>query len=892
MKQGSARERGRVRWWVALTALILCLAPLPRSQAGPVRLFLDEESPPAVFASDEIRTVLEARRHAVRRQPLAELPRRASDRSIVLATTSNTTVLALLESAGGAPPEAEERESYSLRATGAGQSATWWVLGGDAVGVMYGGLELAEVVRLEGLTGVTAVEHRPYMTLRGTKFNIPLDVRTPSYSDVSDAAQHNIAEMWSFDFWREYIDQLARYRFNFVSLWNLHPFPSLVRVPEYPDVALADVKRSRVRWKEHYSLNGRGFDDPEILRDLETLKMMAIDEKIDFWRRVMRYGRDRGVDFYFVTWNIFVYGTEGKYGITDAIDNETTADYFRRSVREMFRTYPDLRGIGLTTGENMPGSSLEEKEDWAFETFGRGVLDAAEEQPGRGITFIHRQHQTGARNIARKFAPLIEHDDIDFIFSFKYAKAHVYSSTVQPYHRDFVEEIGSLETIWTLRNDDVYRHRWGAPDFVREFIRNIPREVSRGFYFGSDQYIWGREFMSTEPEAPRQLEIVKHWYQWMLWGRLGYDPDVLNVRFIQLLQARFPGVSGAALFAAWQEASMVYPKTTGFHWGALDFQWYIEASKSRPGPAGTPTGFHDVERFISLRPHPGTDYISIPEYVKDVSAARGRPGTTPIEVADEIHGHADAALRILDGLSPRGDKELRLTLGDLRAVACMGKYYAHKIRGATELALFRETNGHHHQEVAIRELTRAAEFWRRYVATALSQYESPLWTNRVGICDWRELMRHVLGDIERAGGTPRLRSMAPTPGGAVLEAEAAHASGMEKRATCAGATGSEYLEVGSSEGGWVEWTFDAPRAGTYLLEVRYALDEGQHRSPLEVNGVEVDPLVLWTTGGECTWGWDRVPVSLREGPNAIRLTPGARRALIDHLNVLSTDGLD
>jgi len=155
---------------------------------------------------------------------------------------------------------------------------------------------------------------------------------------VCDAAQNNIIEMWSFDFWKQYIDCLARYRYNYVSLWSLHPFPSLVKVPDYPDVALADVKRSTVQWKERYSLNGVGFDAPEIVNNTETLKKMTIEQKIDFWRRVMRYGKERNVDFYFVTWNIFVNGTEGKYGITDDIDNR------RLLPQERQADVPDVSG--------------------------------------------------------------------------------------------------------------------------------------------------------------------------------------------------------------------------------------------------------------------------------------------------------------------------------------------------------------------------------------------------------------------------------------------------------------------------------------------------------------------------------------------------------------------
>ncbi|MBN2476183.1 MAG: pentapeptide repeat-containing protein [Pirellulales bacterium] len=910
--------------------------------ATPVTMVRDPKTPQALFACQEIQEALEARGHRVRQLDSARLDQAHFDQAhfdqahldqahldqahldqahfdqahfdqahldqahldqahlgqahlgqdgdgawIVLGSRSDAALGEKMKRQGIRLPGTLRPEGYSLRTTRNNGRSTYWVVGADAAGAMYGGLELAERVRIAGLAGIGHADHNAYMAMRGTKFNCPLDVRTPSYTDVCDAAQHNIAEMWSFDFWKEYVDQLARCRYNYVSLWSLHPFPSLVKVPDYPNVALDNVQRSTVRWKEYYSLNGIGFDSPEILGNVEILKRMTIDEKIAFWRRVMRYGKDRNVDFYFVTWNIFVNGTGGQYGITDDIGNPTTVDYFRKSIRQMFLTYPDLAGIGLTTGENMEGASLQQKEDWAFQTYGQGVLDAAAEQPGRKITLIHRQHQTGTRDIARTFAPLVAHKDIEFLFSFKYAKAHVYSATTQPYHRAFVQDIGELKTIWTLRNDDVYHFRWGAPDFVREFIQNIPREASRGYYLGSDQYIWGREFLSTEPETPRQIEVAKHWYHWMIWGRLGYDPTLANERFIAVLQQRYPNVSGKDLFAAWQEASMVFPTTTGFHWGALDFQWYIEACKSSPGPAQTPTGFHDVNRFITLPPHPSSGNISIPDFVDLVVAGKQPSGTTPLEVSQKLHRHAEKALELVDGLSHGGDKELRLTLSDIRAMGLLGKYYAHKIRGATELALFRKTRLPAHGNTAVAELTEAADCWRRYVSTALAQYENPLWTNRVGYCDWRELTGQVLHDVEIAGGTPRLSSMAPTPGGTILEAEAATFQGLAKASHGGEFTGTGYLDpTPDAPRPRIHWTFDAPQTGTYLLELRYALaGQGQHRCGVTVNGNRAGKIVCWLTGGRSTWAWDQRPVVLEEGPNAIELTPEGPVA-IDHLNVL------
>jgi hypothetical protein len=270
-------------------------------------------------------------------------------------------------------------------------------------------------------------------------------------------------------------------------------------------------------------------------------------------------------------------------------------------------------------------------------------------------------------------------------------------------------------------------------------------------------WVWGREFLSREPAAPRQLEVAKHWLDWMLWGRLGYDPTLGNDRLVAVIADRFPGVPAQTLFDAWQDASMTYPLTTGFHWGQYDFQWYIEACKSRPQPAQTRSGFHDVNRFITLPPHPGTDNLSIPKYVEAFVAGTEPKGTTPLQVAAQLHRRADSALAGAAKITAGENRELRETLGDIRAMALLGKYYACKIQGATELALYRRTGVASHQQAAVEQLTQAAVIWGQYTAQATSLYKNPLWTNRVGTVDWAALTAEVAQDIEIA------RQSAPLP---------------------------------------------------------------------------------------------------------------------------------
>jgi len=364
------------KYIIFLFAIFISAACL---QARTITISIPKNTPQAEFAANELQHVMQDDKVLIRYENLK------SDIIFSMDTQLATSLF---------PQQYEqlEPEGYYL----ANDKKRVWIIARDAAGLMYGGLEAAELIDIKGLKNLQNHLHNPYMAMRGTKFNIPLDARTPSYTDPCDAAQNNIADMWSMDFWTTYIDNLARHRYNFISLWSLHPFPSLVRVPGYEDVALDDVHRSTVEWNEHYNLEGTGFDAPEILDNYEILKKISMDEKIEFWRNVMRYAQERNIDFYVITWNIFTNGTFGKYGITDEIDNPITRDYFRKSVRQMFLTYPDLKGIGLTTGENMYGSSFEEKEDWAYSTYAQGVLDAAKRFPNRSITFVHRQHSAGA----------------------------------------------------------------------------------------------------------------------------------------------------------------------------------------------------------------------------------------------------------------------------------------------------------------------------------------------------------------------------------------------------------------------------------------------------------------------------------------------------------------
>ena len=102
-----------------------------------------------------------------------------------------------------------------------------------------------------------------------------------------------------------------------------------------------------------------------------------------------------------------------------------------------------------------------------------------------------------------------------------------------------------------------------------------------------------------------------------------------------------------------------------------------------------------------------------------------------------------------------------------------------------------------------------------------------------------------------------------------------------------GFTGSGFMDYGGA-GSWIEWNnVNAPAAGRYTLSLRYA-NGGASNRPLtvDVNATGVGTLPATPTGAWDTWSVAPLVVSLRQGPNTVRLTAsGSAGPNVDHLEV-------
>ncbi|MDC0584706.1 hypothetical protein OAO55_03140 [Bacteroidales bacterium] len=639
--------------------------------------------------------------------------------------------------------ETLSKQAYSIKQV---KKGLLLLQAGDKLGAMYGLLDIAEQVRLNvDLLEISEKEESPYIEHRGIKMNIALDGRLPSYDDTGDAAQKNIAEMWNINFWVEYLDDLARHRYNLLSLWSKHPFPALCKMADYPGAAMEDVYiyDKPITWDIHRDWKGIDIQNKANLR---KIKSMTMDEKIAFWQKVMEHANNRGIDIIWFTWNIFISPGTGE--ITDHTSDEAII-YMRKAVQEMVETYPHLSGFGVTAGERM-GMTVGEYSapGWMFETYGKGVIAAKENNPDRPFRFIFRRHhaflETIQNDFASKFPGEVE-------TSYKYNVSRMYSSPRPPiFEREYLADVKKYDfKCWmNVRNDDMFTFRWGDPDFVREYLTGMMSYgVVPGFYMGSDGYLWGREFTSKNPNLSGELEIKKHWYRYMLWGRLAYNPNIKDAYLQDILGMHFPKIDKQSLFHAWAYASKVIPAVCNFHWKPADAMWSTEGCMDQYN------GFQTVRDFIDCYTLENDKLQNITDYVIALQYHEEHNLITPFQLADSLRFCAQQVYENLEKLKEKNtttSDKLKATLTDLECFALYGEYYAGKIAGATYLHMYENLNNSQKDSYkikAIEQTEKAAKAWRKLAALADSQYKVQLLA-RTRELDWKKTTEDVEHDIE------------------------------------------------------------------------------------------------------------------------------------------------
>ncbi len=663
------------------------------------------------------------------------------------------------------------------------------VTGGDDNGLMYGGLEVAEQIALaDSISGVENTEDAPDIPKRGIRFNFPIDMRTPDYSAPGDSYQANIETVWDINFWHEYLDELARSRYNVITLWTVNPLPHMVKVADYPDIALDDVYRTTLPFDDTYSGTGNDNFRKEHLDNYEVVKEITIDEKIEHWKEVMAYAKSRGFEFdiYFMNLYVFgemgMFGEPGKYGITPDINNEVTRDYMRKSIAALIETYPDLDGIGMSAGENMPTIPEEDplqNDRFIWEAYGQGANDALADNPERNFNIVYSRVDIGdywsqlAPNItlAQRAGYASQHMNSDADLMTVRLGGHQSAAAKQMSSAEgstdmktsILDEIPEGAPIYVdIRNEDAYLLRLGDVEFLRDILKGFPRRDPYVCYtLGFAGYCQGIEYGYVDETRNGGLYIDKNWYVYQMFGRLGYDNELSEERISDIFREHYEEVEAdraEQLRQALAKASgLVREVNKVHHIISSDSAFYPELMISHSNTFG----YLNVKRFMkSKSAEEGSGYMSIADYIAAYAEAGGEPETdlvTPVQVCEyltktgaEIRSEAEA-LNAGRPSSYASDAEWDFydTVDDVLAWSYWADYVAGKFRGAIELGIYDKTGEASFQEAAVGHLEDALTAWNAFAEVYGSRYKTQRLA-RHGYWDVFELAENVEKDVQMA----------------------------------------------------------------------------------------------------------------------------------------------
>ncbi len=632
-----------------------------------------------------------------------------------------------------------DAEGYRFQQVRAGKSLL--ILAADAVGAMYGLLELKESIQAHQSYQIPANKRvNPSLEYRIVKFNLPWS----PYRD-SEAMSVHMQTCRDLDFWEEYLDMMAENRLNVLSLWNKHPFPYMIRATNFPKAT--------------------AFSDAEMA------------EWQHFWRSLFRLAKQRGIQTFIVNWNIVVSPEfAAAYGAKEYNDlSDQVVRYTRESVTQVINEYEDLTGIGVTLADWMGNFEAVEmdpqkREDWIENTFVAGMKAA-----DRPVKFLHRSVLAGDPMAMRKViddADLPDPALVEIKFNWSHGHSTPKLAITHDYHSGKLDERfwsprpDNYHIQWMIRNEDFFILRWGSPDFIRRHIATNQQAYVNGYFIGSEGYIPAVDY-SHKPASVKtwQYAFEKQWLFYKVWGRLLYDSGTPDEVFAAAFDARYGAGVGASLLEAYELASNMPLRLASFHRSTWDYTLYAEgflapAPASRDGFFDKSSPFISIEELIrheTLDPH----ILSIPDFVQQSLAETQTASDliTPLALADASAQDSRRALELVNALRPSVHDFSGALVSELDDVATwghLGLYFADKLRAGVALETFRQTGKPAHKQKAIDSLETCIGHWDQVIALTADRYmpvphvSTQYYGEEFTSFSWAQFRKEVLRDVELA----------------------------------------------------------------------------------------------------------------------------------------------
>ena len=749
-----ARKRRRGAGAVLLTAFIafevVLMASIASGAAGSKTVsILTDAKPgaPVKHGLAKLTAALEAKGLTVQQ---SASPMETPGRKLIVAGLAGGTGPAaryLADSSVAPPPTAPE--SLVVRRIGFPEKGSLLLAGADDRGLMYALLDTADRVGwaadpAKPLSEVKDTAEKPYVVER-------------AISAYTMHPSHFESTFHDPEYWARYLDTLAKNRFNSFALlfgyenggYFAPPYPYFFDVEGFDDVGVVGYTKARQQ-KNLASLN-----------------------------RMIRMAHDRGINVTLGFWDhIYRGGVQGPTadakkptkGLVWGVGPENLAPYTKAALAKFLKLVPAVDALQF----RMHGESGLKRDE--MQTFWPDIYRIVQ-QARPGIRFDAR---------AKNFPDNLIDKALDAGLNLRIATKYWCEQMGPPFHpthiprqnqhdrrhgyADLLRYPQRYKMHWRLWNSGTTRLLlWGDPDYVRRFAESTHLYGGEGFEVSEPLTTKMQDQPHDDPTFPLlaeryryyDYELERYWHFFQVFGRLGYNPQTDPAVWEKEFQRRFGKEAAPFVEEALHKASQVLPRIN-----ACVFP-YKHFPTTRGWPAMQPPGAK-LEDYAKAGVGDTQQFLAMVEAAKLLLDRGESPKRWPRQ-SSTWFAAVGAKVLTLAAFAERaaGDrrtKEFHSTMVDLRILANLAMYHAHRLPAGVAFNLYQATGDVEALDAAIAGEEKAVAAWKAIGEAAGDVYDADLRFGRrsAGLSGhWRDVLPKLqdsLADLRR-----RRKDVRPTP---------------------------------------------------------------------------------------------------------------------------------
>lgn len=463
-------------------------------------------------------------------------------------------------------------------------------------------------------------------------------------------------------------------------------------------------------------------------------------------KRIIALAHERGIEFGVGLWDQIARNKEYRALVRDDIDapvdlpanviwglsHKNLIPYTKEAMRKFFLTFPEIDlvqfrmhwesgisgEVALAFWKEIFNMLKEECPDIKIEARAKNVpdetlFDGADTGMDFRVTTKHWMEHMG-----QPFHPthINKENQLD--------RRHGYADLLR-----YPKSYGFKWRVWTGGTTRILQ--WGDPDWVKRFAKGSHLYDAVGFEFNEPLY-FKMNGSKHEAEVPDLLnpnfqyttyEFERYWHYYQVMGRVSYNPDTPSDTWEMEFRHRFGDEAGPLLMAALHQASKVLPRivSTSFlysrfpsemGWAELQSMGDLKHYAQNAGPT-------DIQQFAS--PQEEADRILSQEF-----SVRRQPTQTSAWFA-EVSEHILLNVELADErIGEHRTKEYVSTVTDLKILAHLARFHAHRLQAAVQYNLHTETGDLVSFDRAIESESQAVAAYGRLVEAAGDVYASQL----------------------------------------------------------------------------------------------------------------------------------------------------------------------